>query len=717
MNEQKHKPNRLIHEKSPYLLQHAYNPVDWYPWGEEAFHKAREKNWPIFLSIGYSTCHWCHVMERESFENEKIAAFLNRHFVSIKVDREERPDVDRVYMTFVQRFTGSGGWPMSVFLTPALKPFFGGTYFPAEGLPGRPGFRDLLEKIAEAWRTRREELVSSGNQILEDLRRQAVPRPGSGTLPAATSLQHGYELFRAEYDAELGGFGRAPKFPRPSIHNFLLRYHARSDTAEALDMTLRTLRAMAAGGMHDHLGGGFHRYSVDERWHVPHFEKMLYDQAQLVMSYLEAYQITGDRFFSDTARDILDYVLRDMTHPDGGFYSAEDADSAMDPSRPEDKSEGAFYVWEASEIEKILGAEQTKLFSLRYGVEPRGNVRHDPHGEFPNKNVLYEARSVEEAGKQAGKDAGAIRKMLEEARARLLEVRSGRPRPHLDDKIITAWNGLMISAFARAGAVLEESRYLEAAERAADFVLRRLRDAKTKDLRRRYRDGEAAFSGMSIDYACLIQALLDLYEAGFDVARLRQALELQERHLEKFWDEAAGGFWETTGEDPSVLLRMKEDYDGAEPASNSIAALNLLRLSQVMDHAKYRSRAEVALGTFSHYLEKIPHALPQMMVALDFALSKPRQIVIAGRPGADDTGALLREVRRRFLPNTVLLLADGGDGQRELAGRLPFLRTMKPIDGKAAAFVCENYACELPTTDPAVMSRLLEKKKPLKGPD
>ncbi|MEE9231050.1 MAG: thioredoxin domain-containing protein [Acidobacteriota bacterium] len=712
MKEKRSTPNRLAKEKSPYLLQHADNPVDWYAWGDEAFKKAREESLPIFLSIGYSTCHWCHVMAHESFENEEIAAILNQHFVSIKVDREERPDIDRVYMAFVQATTGSGGWPMSVFLTPDLKPFYGGTYFPPDSRYGRPGFGDLLQRIADSWRTQREQLIQSSNQVIEALRKDAVPEQGSGSLPDAVALTRGYEMFAAQYDERLGGFGSAPKFPRPSIHNFLLRFHARTDSRAALDMTLHTLRAMAAGGMHDHLGGGFHRYSVDERWHVPHFEKMLYDQAQLATSYLEAYQITHEPFYADLVRDILEYVLRDMTHSGGAFYSAEDADSASDPARPRDKSEGAFYVWEEAEIRKLLDEKSAALFSMRYGMQPGGNVRHDPHSEFPGKNILYGALSIEEAAKKVGTSPADARRRLDEARKKLFDVRESRPRPHLDDKIITAWNGMMISVFARAGAILGEERYLEAARRAADFLLEHLLDRKTGNLLRRYRDGESAFAATSLDYACVIQSLLDLYEATFDIARLRKAVTLQEFHLQKFWDESAGGFWETTGEDPSVLLRMKEDYDGAEPSSNSVAALNLLRLSQMTDNTDFRARAELALGAFSSRLGRIPQALPQMLVALDYSMSKPRQIVIAGKPDSADTRALLKEVRSRFLPTTILLLADGGEGQKELAKRLPFVRTMKPIDGKATAFVCENYACELPTTDPAVMARLLDKKKP-----
>jgi hypothetical protein len=703
--------NRLAKEKSPYLLQHASNPVDWYPWGEQAFARARREQRPIFLSVGYSTCHWCHVMERESFESEEIAAILNRHFVSIKVDREERPDVDRVYMTFVQATTGSGGWPMSVFLTPDLRPFFGGTYFPPDERYGRPGFRQILERLAEAWATRREEVVESGEQILEALRREVAAPPSSGALPGAEALENGFRRFAAEFDPKHGGFGGAPKFPRPATLAFLLRHHARSREPRALDMVVRTLRGMAEGGMYDHLGGGFHRYSVDERWHVPHFEKMLYDQAQLAVSYLEGFLVTREDDFARVARETLDYVLRDMTHPEGGFYSAEDADSASDPSRPRDKREGAFYVWGAEEIRGALGDEMYPLFAARYGVSRAGNVSHDPHGEFGDRNVLHVARDLKALARESGREAEATERLLAGARRRLLELRAARPRPHLDDKIIASWNGLMISALARSGAALGEPRYLEAAARAGRFALERLRDPGTGDLRRRWREGEAAFSASCLDYSALVQACLDLYEGTFDSAWLAEAERLQDRQVERFWDVAGRGFWETPGDDPSVLLRMKEDYDGAEPAAGSVAALSLLRLAQLTDRGDLRERARLTLEAFSRRLRELPQALPAMLAALGDALGKPRQVVIAGSPGADDTQALLRVVRGRFLPNTVLLLADGGPGQQALARRLPFLRSMRPEEGKATAYVCVDYACDLPTQDPGRLEALLDRGK------
>ena len=475
--------NRLANEKSPYLLQHAHNPVDWYPWGEEAFETARREDKPIFLSVGYSTCHWCHVMERESFESPETAALLNRYFVPVKVDREERPDVDRIYMTFVQATTGSGGWPMSVFLTPDLQPFFGGTYFPPDGRYGRPGFPAVLESIAKAWAADRARIAASGREVVEQLRKHTELRSeGAGVLDASL-LERGYSIFRRSFDPRHGGFGGAPKFPRPVVLGFLLRYHAWRGEREALDMALQTLRAMAAGGMHDQLGGGFHRYSVDERWFVPHFEKMLYDQAQLAVAYLEGYQVSGEEPLARVARGIFDYVLRDMTHPEGGFYSAEDADSPL-PEDPSRKGEGAFFLWTRAEIEQCLGRPAAEWFAWRYGLEDDGNVRNDPHGEFQGKNILFEDHTAGETAARFGVSPEEMNAALEAARRRLLEAREKRPRPHLDDKVLAGWNGLMISAFAKGARVLGEPRYLEAARRAAGFVLTRMTDSAGGLLRR-----------------------------------------------------------------------------------------------------------------------------------------------------------------------------------------------------------------------------------------
>ena len=702
--------NRLAHEKSPYLLQHAHNPVDWYPWGPEAFEKARSENKPIFLSVGYSTCHWCHVMERESFENGEIAALLNREFVSIKVDREERPDVDRIYMTFIQATGNGGGWPMSVWLTPELKPFFGGTYFPPENRWGHPGFGSVLMQLAEAWKSQRGQIDDSARSIVEQLEKAvsvAAGRPGAARLDPAL-LDSGFYYFRRTFDTHLGGFGQAPKFPRPTVHNFLLRYYARTKNREALDMVLLTLREMAKGGMHDQLGGGFHRYSVDERWFVPHFEKMLYDQAQLAISYLEAFQITGEAQYARTARRIFDYVLRDMTDAGGAFYSAEDADSVIDAARPSEKGEGAFYIWSAEEIGAIAGDPAAAWFAYRYGVEPGGNVRHDPHDEFTGKNILYEAHTVEETAAHFRVPADEAATAIENTARLLFEARKKRVRPHRDDKILTAWNGLMISALALGGAALEEPAYAEAARRAAEFVIARMYDPATGLLLRRYREGEAGIPGFLDDYALFAQALLDLYEAQFDRRHLELAVRLTEKQRELFEDRENGAFFSSAAGDASLVLRVKEDYDGAEPSGNSVAAGNLLRLAEITGRAEFRESAERMLAAFGSRLSTTPMAVPQMLAACEFQLSEPRQIVIAGGRGASDTRALLHAVHTRFLPNRVLLLVDSDETRAALGAGAPAVASMHALDGRAAAYVCRNFTCQLPVSEVSALAELLQ---------
>jgi len=704
--------NALAREKSPYLLQHQHNPVEWYPWGEEAFAKARLENKPIFLSVGYSTCHWCHVMAHESFENAATAKLMNEHFVNVKVDREERPDVDRVYMTYVQATSGGGGWPMSVFLTPELKPFFGGTYFPPEDKYGRPGFPTVLLRLADAWEKDRDNVSATATKAIEALREYTATGSGAGALPGSEVLDAAYNQFARTFDEELGGFGSAPKFPRPVALNFLFRYHARQpaearDGKVAASMALLTLRKMAAGGMHDHLGGGFHRYSVDRFWHVPHYEKMLYDQAQLAASYLEAFQITGDAQYATTARATLDYVRRDLTDPSGGFLSAEDADSLLEHGKPEHR-EGAFYTWTKEELDRLLGAETAPLFHRVYGVEAQGNspAGSDPHGELGGQNTLIRRMSDAEAAKAVDRPEAEVAAQLAAARAKLFEIRAKRPHPHLDDKIITAWNGLMISAFARAAQVLDEPAYLQAAQRSAQFLKREL--WKGGNLIRSYREGASAVKGFCDDYAFLIAGLLDLYEADFDVAWLAWALELQARQDALFGDPQ-GGYFSVAEGDASILLRMKEDYDGAEPSPNSIAALNLQRLAQFTGRDEFRDRALKTLAVFADQMTKSPTAVPQFLGALDASLSKPRQIVIAGAAADPATRALLREVQAHFIPHKLLLLADGAAGQKWLGERLEFLRTVAPLDGKPAAYVCENFVCQLPVTDPAALRALLKR--------
>jgi hypothetical protein len=701
--------NRLIDEKSPYLLQHAHNPVDWYPWGQDAFEKARQDNKPIFLSIGYSTCHWCHVMERESFENEAIAALMNRHFVAIKVDREERPDVDRIYMAFVQATTGGGGWPMSVWLTPELKPFYGGTYFPPEQRYEHPGFPMVLERVAEAWQQDRDRIEESSREAIAQLTKQSAvvsAGPASALRPDKDTLDTGFYVFRRSFDSRYAGFGEAPKFPRPVALNFLLRYYARTKSQEALDMVAATLREMAKGGMYDQLGGGFHRYSVDARWFVPHFEKMLYDQAQLAVSYLEAFQINGDASYSQIARGILDYVLRDMLDTDGGFYSAEDADSAIDRAHPEEKGEGAFYVWTQSEIEAVAGQPAAEWFCYRFGVEAAGNVRNDPHREFTGKNILYQAHSIKETARQFNQPEPEVQAAIQQAAHMLLEDRGARIRPHLDDKVLTAWNGLMISAFAKAGAVLGEPRYADAARRAADFIAGRMYDPTTGILLRRYRQGDAAIPGFLDDYAFFTQALLDQYETSFELRDLELAIRLTEKMVALFEDSEHGAFYSTAAGDPTLVMRIKEDYDGAEPSGNSIAVQNLLRLAQITDRQDFRASAARALEAFGSRMVSAPVGVPQMLVAYEFSISKPKQIVLVGDRDAADTHRLLAALHSRFVPNRIVLLVNR-ESRPALARHLPSIADMTAIGGQATAYVCEDYTCKLPTADVAAFSQLL----------
>ena len=704
--------NALSKEKSPYLLQHAHNPVDWLPWGEAAFEKARAENKPIFLSIGYSTCHWCHVMAHESFENEAIAKLMNEHFINIKIDREERPDVDKVYMTYVQATTGGGGWPMSVFLTPDLKPFLGGTYYPPEDRYGRPGFPTLLQRIAEAWKKDSANIIAHGNDVAEQLQKNAASTPagtGAGKEALATALNY----FTNSFDSELGGFGDAPKFPRPVALNFLFRVATREGAASrdgkaALGMALITLQKMAAGGMHDHLGGGFHRYSVDKFWHIPHFEKMLYDQAQLASSYLDAFQLTHNVQYANTARDILDYVRRDMTEKQGGFFSAEDADSIVEHGKPEHR-EGAFYVWTKDEIAGVLGEDAAALFDRVYGVEEDGNAPagSDPQGEFKGQNTLIERLSVTDAAKFFRKTEDETAASLAASRKKLFEVRAKRPRPHLDDKIITAWNGMMISAFARAAQILDDRAYLESAQRSAKFIREHL--WKDGTLVRSYREGASDVAGFADDYAALIAGLLDLYEADFDIRWLQWAVDLQKKQDALFLDSANGGYFSTAADAKHLLLRMKEDYDGAEPSPNSVSAMNLLRLSQITGDSALHDRAVKTIAAVSEQLARFPAALPQMLCALDASLAKPRQIIIAGPRESAATRALLREIHAHYVPGKLLLLADGGPGQQWLGERLDFLKTVAPISGEPAAYVCENFVCQLPTTDVAKLREMLAK--------
>jgi len=705
--------NRLAEERSPYLLQHADNPVDWYAWGEDAFAKARGEDKPIFLSIGYSTCHWCHVMAHESFENDAIARVLNEEFVPIKIDREERPDVDRVYMTFVQATTGSGGWPMSVWLTPDLKPFYGGTYFPPQSKWGRPGFIEILAEIARVWRADRAKVAQSAEALTDRLRGLEQHAP-AWTLPSAEALAATVEQFRQAFDPRFGGFGGAPKFPRPAELLLLLREHARTGDVNAREMALRTLRAMALGGMRDHVGAGFHRYSVDGQWRVPHFEKMLYDQAQLALAFLEAAQVSGDPFYAEVAEDTLLYVLLVMTDDaTGGFYSAEDADS--------EGKEGAFYVWEAEEVDRLLGADAS-IVKSRFGIERDGNAPEDPHKEFVGKNILYVARSVEELARDTGRPAADIVDVLNRARLRLFEARIARPHPHRDDKILTAWNGLMIAALARGARVLgglrghagEPKMFLDAARRAARFLRERMWSADSRTLLRRYRDRHAEIDAFAEDYAFLIFGLLELFQADADPVWLEWAIALQQRQDELFWDAESGAWFSTTGRDSSVLLRLKEDYDGAEPAASSVSVLNLIVLSHLVDNPGWPERIEKTLRLFGARIEKMGRGVPMMAAALSTHLAGVQQIVLVtgqtgdggSRADAGEPSVLERALAQRYLPFAISLLVDSSS-RRALAASLPAIAAMTPVDGKPAVYVCRNFTCRQPATDVDALEREL----------
>jgi len=702
--------NRLSFEKSPYLLQHASNPVDWYPWGDEAFAAARRDDKPIFLSIGYATCHWCHVMEHESFEDPAIAQVLNARFVPIKVDREERPDVDRVYMLFVQATTGSGGWPMSVWLTPALQPFYGGTYFPPDGRYGRPGFAAVLDEISRAWRENREDVMRSAARLTERIRgltgAQLPHQPG---IPGPEALAAAVREFEASFDGRRGGFGGAPKFPRPAELCFLLREWRRTGHAPALDMVARTLRAMADGGMRDHVGGGFHRYSVDADWRVPHFEKMLYDQAQLVLAYLEAHQATGDPRFADIADDTLRYVSREMTDERGGFYSAEDADSlppeeAASPGAR--ASEGAFYLWTGSEVDALLG-DDAPLARARFGIEPNGNAPFDPHGEFAGKNLLHLAVPLVQAASDHGLEPRDAEARLDRARQAMYVRRGQRPRPLRDDKILTAWNGLMIAAFARAFRVLRQTAHLESARRAASFLKAAMWRDDSRTLFRRYRDGDVAIEAYAEDYACLVWGLLELFQADGDPAWLEWALALQRRQDELFWDDRAGGWYATTGADPAVLVRMKEDYDGAEPSATSVAVSNLIVLAHLTGDPTWRARVERTLEGLAPRMTGAGRSVPMLLSGLSAWHAGVQQVAIVGAEGDSGREALERVAAARFLPFAVVVPVAPGARQQRIGALAPFAAAMRMSDNRATAYVCRDFACQAPMIAPESLAAQL----------
>ncbi|MGQ3684292.1 MAG: thioredoxin domain-containing protein [Candidatus Loosdrechtia sp.] len=683
------KPNRLIHEKSPYLQQHAYNPVDWYPWGEEAFQKAAKENKPVFLSIGYSTCHWCHVMEYESFEDEEVAEILNENFISIKVDREERPDLDSLYMTVCQAMTGSGGWPLNLFLTPQKKPFFAGTYFPKTERFGNPGFIHILKKITDLWKTNNESVVASSEQVTKVLQSSDVTIPGE-TLTKET-LKHAYEQLRSNFDPVYGGFGTSPKFPTPHNFTFLLRWWKRSNDPQALEMVEKTLERMGYGGIYDQLGGGFHRYSTDEYWLVPHFEKMLYDQALMAVAYTEAFQSTGKLLYAGMVQGIFEYVLRDMTSPEGGFYTAEDADS--------EGIEGKFYVWTPEEILTILGKEEGKIFCEYYDVTKEGN--------FEGKNILRVDIPLSVLAKSKKINPEELQELLNAGRKKLFSAREKRIHPHKDDKILTSWNGLMIAALAKGAQVLCEPKYTQAAIRAAEFVLHTLQQ-EDGTLLRRYRQGEASIPGYLDDYTFFTWGLIDLYEATFEVKYLKTAMELTKQTIENFWDEEKGGFLFSGKKNEQLIAPTKEIYDGAIPSGNSVALLNILRLEHMTGNTDLGKIAEQLIETFGGTVNQFPSGYTQFLCGLDFGLGPVKEIVIAGEPESDDTRQILQEIRKRFLPGKVLLLHP--EKNRSIEKIAEFVKEQKCLDNKATVYLCENRACKAPTNDLDKIIQLLEEQ-------
>ncbi|HWO43814.1 MAG TPA: thioredoxin domain-containing protein [Candidatus Eisenbacteria bacterium] len=681
------KPNRLIHETSPYLLQHAHNPVDWYPWCEEAFEKARRENKPILLSIGYSACHWCHVMERESFENEAIAALMNEHFVNIKVDREERPDLDEIYMNAVQLLTGRGGWPMTVFLTPEGKPFYGGTYFPPEDRYGVPGFPRILLGVASAYREKPHDVQRSVQQILAALERMSAAAEETRRAFSRDTLAQAAERLAQLYDPNYGGFGKAPKFPNPGVYELLLRAYRRSKNKRYLDMVTHTLERMAHGGIYDQLGGGFHRYSVDEKWLVPHFEKMLYDNAQLVRIYAQAFRASGEETFKRVVEHTLAYVLREMRHPEGGFYSTQDADS--------EGEEGKFFLWTPAEVTRILGDDAGEIFCRIYDVTEEGN--------FEGKNILHRILSIEQAARLFRRDPGEIEALLRRAREKLFAEREQRVKPFRDEKIIASWNGLMLSGLAAAIEISPAADFIAAAERAVGFFFTRM--FRNGRLLHVYKDQKANLLGYLDDYAFMAAGMLDLYEALLDRSYFDRAFELTERMIGDFWDEGNGGFFYTGSEHEALIARSKPAFDGSIPSGNAVAALLLLRLYHYTGKDSFLGKAEKVLRLYYDLAESQPFGFAHMLAALDFYLEKPKEVTIIGSQQDPGVAALLQSVRSRYLPNLTLQLA----GPDEALGSIsPLLQGKTQLNGKPTAYVCHDSTCSQPVSTPEELGVLLD---------
>ena len=694
--------NKLINEKSPYLLQHAHNPVDWYPWGSDAFEKAQSEDKPIFLSIGYSTCHWCHVMAHESFEDPEVAELLNETFISIKVDREERPDIDRIYMDVCQAMTGSGGWPLTIIMTPEKKPFFAATYLPKIGRFGRVGLLELIPQIMDYWQNHRQEVFNSAEKVTQAVQQSSLIKESK--MDEREILELANTQLSERFDEKDGGFSEAPKFPTPHILLFLLHYWKRSGNARALHMVEKTLQAMRRGGIYDHIGFGFHRYSTDFFWLVPHFEKMLYDQALLAMAYIETFQVTKNEEYAQTAHEIFDYILRDMTAPEGGYYSAEDADSKDEEGK---LGEGEFYVWKESEIKSILEEDEIELVVKSFNIKKSGNFLDQSTQIRTGKNILHLTQSTSELASEMNMDATELKAKIETIRAKIFNVREKRAHPRKDDKILTDWNGLMIAAFAKAAQVFKESKYVEAAKAALDFILKIMCGPDGR-LLHRYRDGEAAILANLDDYAFLIWGLLETYESTFDANHLQLALDLTTQMLDLFWDEQDGGFYFTPNDGEQLLFRSKDIYDGALPSGNSVAMWDLLHLEEITGNSGYGEKAMRIWQIFSSQVAKSPSAFTYLMVALEFAIGPSFKIVIAGDPLSEDTELMIETLRAQFIPNRIILLNPTTDETPLIHQIAPNLKTQMSLHGKATAYVCSKDVCKAPVTDVVAMLKILE---------
>lgn len=693
-SEKGHKaPNFLISEKSPYLLQHAYNPVQWYPWDETAFERAKAENKPIFLSIGYSTCHWCHVMEKESFEDPDVARLMNEAFICIKVDREERPDIDSVYMAVCQAITGRGGWPLTIFMTPSKEPFFAATYIPKKSRFGSVGMLDIIPHIANLWSQQQGEILQSARELKvalsSDMSRS--PAKSTGTKLNENTLHSGYSQLLSSFDRETGGFGKSPKFPSPHNLTFLLRYCYRTGNIEALQMVTKSLDSMRMGGICDHVGFGFHRYSTDRNWLIPHFEKMLYDQAMLIMAYTEAFQMTGIEAYRTTAEEVIEYVLRDLCSAEGAFYCAEDADS--------EGVEGKFYLWKQEEIYELLPPAEADLICKVYGVLSEGNYKEEISGIATKQNILHLVKPLEETAYELGLSLSELKAKLEKSRQVLFSSREKRVHPSKDDKVLTDWNGLMIAALSKASRAFDRPEYAQTASLAANFIFREMSSTDGK-LLHRYREGEVSIAGFLEDYAFMVCGLIELYQASMDKVHLEQALRLNFLQMQDFMDDN-GGFFHTSKDSEALLFRSKEVYDGAIPSGNSVSVMNLLRLSRITGSTDLEEKAYTSMKTFSGQIDAMPLAYCQFLQALDFALGPTFEVVIAGNMEDQDTKEMLSIIGRSFLPNMVLLLKED-DSIEKFA---PYTKDMVTTDGRATAYVCQGFSCSMP-----IMSMFLFKE-------